>query len=657
MTLACLTATVLAEQLLRIFDPANVVMLFLLIVVLSSLRWGVARRLGGAAVGTVLRLFLCAPRGSFHVNDTQYLFTFVLMLGVALVCGQLMARLRHEARVAAERERRAGALARLARDLSGALTQEQVVEIALSTVSGVFDAQAGLLLPDADERLRPAGGGSCPMDDSIARWAMDHGQQAGQGTDTLPAAPARYVPLAAPVRMRGVLVLQLRAPQRLEVPEEQRLLEACASQVALALERQHFVAVAQQTQIAMEGERMRNTLLSAVSHDLRTPLTTILGAAEAAQRHVPPGGAADMLEQVRIQAQAMQRLVENLLDMARLQQGGVHLQREWLPLDEVVGSALRQMRARLHEHPVSTDVPASLPLLQLDAVLMERVLVNLLDNAAKYTPAGTPLTIHAREQDGEVLVAVQDGGPGLPPHLPVETLFEPFTRGTAESTVSGIGLGLALVRSIVEAHGGRIEAAAARQAPAPCSRCAFRCRSSHCSIRVLRHEHAHQPHPDDRGRPRHPPLRAPGAGGRGLAGLRGRQRAPGPDRGGEPPARSGHPRPGPAGCRRQAGSHRAARMVLRARARAFRARARGRKVAALDAGADDYLVKPFGVPELLARLRVMLRRRQQLGPQAAQLHPARCTSARCRWTWPRTRCGVRASRCTSRPSNSACWRR
>jgi two-component system sensor histidine kinase KdpD len=444
VTLACLAATLLAEQLLRVFDPANVVMLFLLIVVLSSLRWG--RGPGAwAALLSVLCFdyFFVPPRGSFHVNDTQYLFTFVLMLGVALVCGQLMARLRHEARVAAERERRAGALARLARDLSGALTQEQVVEIALSTVSGVFDAQAGLLLPDADERLRPAEGSACAMDDSIARWAMDHGQQAGQGTDTLPAAPARYVPLAAPVRMRGVLVLQLRAPQRLEVPEEQRLLEACASQVALALERQHFVD----------------------SHDLRTPLTTILGAAEAAQRHVPPGGAADMLEQVSTQAQAMQRLVENLLDMARLQQGGVHLQREWLPLDEVVGSALRQMRARLGQHPVGTDVPADLPLLQLDALLMERVLVNLLDNAAKYTPAGTPLAISAQVQDGELLLCVRDGGPGLPPHLPVETLFEPFTRGTAESTVSGIGLGLALVRSIVEAHGGHIEAAAARPGP------------------------------------------------------------------------------------------------------------------------------------------------------------------------------------------------
>ncbi|MDR0226929.1 MAG: sensor histidine kinase KdpD [Burkholderiaceae bacterium] len=470
VTLACLAATLLAEQLLRIFDPANVVMLFLLIVVLSSLRWG--RGPGAwAALLSVLCFdyFFVPPRGSFHVNDTQYLFTFVLMLGVALVCGQLMARLRHEARVAAERERRAGALARLARDLSGALTQEQVAEIALRTVSGVFEAQAGLLLPDEDERLVAVAGSACAMDESIARWSMDHGQPAGQGTDTLPAAPARYVPLAAPVRMRGVLVLQLRRPRNLDVPEEQRLLEACASQVALALERQHFVAVAQQTQVAMEGERMRNTLLSAVSHDLRTPLTTILGAAEAAQRRVPPGDAADMLEQVRSQAQAMQRLVENLLDMARLQQGGVHLQREWLPLDEVVGSALRQMRARLQQHPVSTDVPADLPLLQLDALLMERVLVNLLDNAAKYTPAGTPLAVRARlvqeDMREEVQLDVQDAGPGLPGHLPPQALFEPFTRGSPESTVSGIGLGLSLVRSIVDAHGGRIEALPALPGP------------------------------------------------------------------------------------------------------------------------------------------------------------------------------------------------
>ncbi|WP_027014170.1 DUF4118 domain-containing protein [Comamonas composti] len=465
-TLACLAATLLAELLMRVFEPANVVMLFLLVVVLSALRWG--RGPGAwAALLSVLcfDFFFVPPRDSFHVNDTQYLFTFSLMLGVALVCGQLMARLRHEARVAAERERRAGALARLARDLSAALTREQVVQIALGTVSGVFHAQAALMLADDSEALELAPGSLCVVDESIARWVMDHGRHAGQGTDTLPAAPARYVPLAAPVHMRGVLVLQLQQPGHLDVPEEQRLLEACASQVALALERLHFVAVAQQTQLAMEGERMRNTLLAAVSHDLRTPLTTILGAAEAAQRHAGKEGAAEMLAQIQHQAQAMRQLVENLLDMARLQQGGVHLRHEWLPLDEVVGSALRQMKTSLAGRTVSTDLPADLPLLKLDGLLMERVLVNLLDNAVKYTSPGTGLHIGACVEGAELRLGLRDQGPGLPAGLVAESLFEPFTRGQAESTVSGIGLGLALARRIVEAHGGRIKAMAAEPGP------------------------------------------------------------------------------------------------------------------------------------------------------------------------------------------------
>ncbi|MEG1203280.1 MAG: DUF4118 domain-containing protein, partial [Comamonas sp.] len=293
-TLACFAATALAELLLQVFDPANVIMLFLLVVVLSALRWG-----RGPGAWAALLAVLCfdfyfvPPRNSLSVNDTQYLFTFSLMLGVALVCGQLMARLRHEARVAAERERRAGALARLARDLSGALKQEQVAQIALTTITGVFDAQAALLLPDANEQLHTMPGSEAPADASIARWSLEHGQMAGHGTGTLAAAPALYVPLMAPVRARGVLALLLRSPQRLDVPEERRLLDACASQIALALERVHFVEVAQQTQIAMEGERMRNTLLSAVSHDLRTPLTSILGAAQTALPHAPPGAVAD----------------------------------------------------------------------------------------------------------------------------------------------------------------------------------------------------------------------------------------------------------------------------------------------------------------------------------------------------------------------------
>ncbi|WP_218242279.1 sensor histidine kinase [Comamonas fluminis] len=458
-TLACLAATGVAELLLNVFDPANVVMLFLLVVVLSALRWGQGPGAWAALVSVLLfDYFFVPPIDSFSVNDTQYIFTFCLMLGVALVCGQLMARLRHEARVAAERERRAGALARLARDLSGALKQEQVVQIALGTVSGVFDAQTGLLLPDAAEQLHVAQGSEGNIDISIGRWSMEHGQSAGQGTDTLAASPALYVPLMAPVRARGVLVLHLRAPERLRVPEERRLLDACASQIALALERVHFVEVAQQTQIAMEGERMRNTLLSAVSHDLRTPLTGILGAAQTALPHAAPGPVNDMLVQIRNQAQSMQQLVDNLLAMARLQQGGVHLKREWLPVEELVGSALRQMHERLAGHTVRTALPVDLPLLQVDGVLMERVLVNLLDNAVKYTPQGTAIEIAARMEGQDCLLVLQDAGPGLPQHLSAQALFEPFTRGVSESSVAGMGLGLTLAQRIVQAHGGSLQA-------------------------------------------------------------------------------------------------------------------------------------------------------------------------------------------------------
>ncbi|MDR2333499.1 MAG: sensor histidine kinase KdpD [Burkholderiaceae bacterium] len=470
-TLACLAVTALAEMLLQVFDPANVVMVFLLTVILSALRWGRGPGAWAALLAVLcFDFFFVQPRGSFSIADTQYLFTFALMLGVALVCGQLMARLRHEAHVAAERERRVGALARLARDLSGALTQEQVAEIALGTVSGVFDARAGLLLPDPGERLQLVAGSAVTPDVSLARWSMEHGQMAGRGTDTLHAASALYVPLQAPVRGRGVLALEMRSPARLDVPEERRLLEACASQIALALERVHFVEVAQQTQIAMEGERMRNTLLSAVSHDLRTPLTSILGAAQAALPHVPQGPGHEMLVQLRNQAQSMQQLVENLLAMARMQQGGVHLKREWIPVEELVGSALQQLRDRLAGHPVRTDLPAHLPLLSIDGTMMERVLVNLLDNACRYTPEGTLLRIAARVDSSvngaeQLVLSIADSGPGLPAQMAESELFEPFTRGVSESSISGIGLGLALARRIVEAHGGTLTAHSAEPGP------------------------------------------------------------------------------------------------------------------------------------------------------------------------------------------------
>ena len=454
-SLACFAASAVAALLLQVFDLANVVMLFLLTVVLVALRFGRGPGVWAAMLAVLcFDFFFVQPRYSFTVNDTQYFFTFALMLGIALITGQLTARLRHEARTAAARERRATSLARLARDLSAALTVEHISEVALRTFSGVFEARVGLALPDAADGVHSVSASGLPIDDSIAQWTYDHGQAAGQGTDTLSAAKGCYLPLKAPMRVRGVLVLELAQSERLNDPQERRLLEACMSQLAIALERVHFVEVAQSTLVQMEGEKMRNTLLAAISHDLRTPLTTLIGAADTALPHAPPGPLTELLNGIHEQATSMQRLIENLLDMARMQERGVRLNRQWHSLEEVVGSALRQLREPLALHRVRTTLDPQLPLVDIDALLIERVLVNLLDNAAKYTPPGTVITVAARAVADTIVLEVSDTGPGKAP----ANLFEPFARGQQESSVAGIGLGLALAKRIVEAHGGHIHA-------------------------------------------------------------------------------------------------------------------------------------------------------------------------------------------------------
>ncbi len=457
-TLACLVATALASPLLQVFELANVVMVFLLTVAIVALRWGRGPGAWAAFLAVAcFDFFFVSPRLSMSVGDTQYVFTFGLMLAVALIVGQLTARLRRAARVAEARERRAVALARLARALSGALTAEQIEEIALRDFKGDFLAGVGLALPDAEDRVRAVRGSAIGVDESIAQWVYDHAEAAGAGTDTLAAARARYLPLKAPMRVRGVLALEFAQEGVLAEPEEQRLLEACCNQLALALERVHFVEVAQNTLVAIEGERMRNTLLSAMSHDLRTPLTTILGAAQAVAPQIRSQPAEALVASIGEQAQAMLRLIENLLDLARLQSHGVELKRQWHSLEELLGIALRELREPLRAHPVTVDIPADFPLLEVDATLIERVLVNLLDNAAKHTPGGTPIEVRVRHEGGSALVEVSDSGPGLPP-VAVDKLFDPFERGRRESAVAGAGLGLALVRRIVQAHGGRVEA-------------------------------------------------------------------------------------------------------------------------------------------------------------------------------------------------------
>ena len=461
--LVCLGTALAATPLLPHFDLANIVMLFLLAVVGVAVRWGRGPAVLAAVVNVVaFDVLFVPPRFSFAIHDWQYLLTFAVMLIVGLIVGQLTARFRYQAQVASAREKRARYLYEMSRELSGALAAEQVIEISERCVEASFRVKARLLLPDDADRLQPppVRPGKPKVDLAIAQWCFNRNDPAGLGTDTLPAASLLYLPLKAPLRTRGVLAVAPEQRRLLMIPEQRRLLDTFAALIAIALERVHFAAVARDTLVKMEAERQRNSLLAALSHDLRTPLTALIGLAEtlALELAAEESPHQESLTAIREQAVRMALLADNLLDMAKLQTGGVRLRKDWQSLEELVGSAVRMLEQPLREHPLRLALDPELPLVNCDAVLIERVLVNLLENAAKYTPADTVIGVSATAESDWLTVEVWDEGPGLPAGREL-ALFEKFTRGQAESAVPGVGLGLAICRAIIEAHGGQIQAA------------------------------------------------------------------------------------------------------------------------------------------------------------------------------------------------------
>ncbi|UEP20534.1 DUF4118 domain-containing protein [Burkholderia ambifaria] len=477
----CAAITGVASVVSARLDLTNLVMLYLLGVVFSAVRLG----RGPGVLQSFLSVaafdyFFVPPRMSFSVSDTQYLLTFFGMLLTSLVISHLTSTLTRQASIAQRRERRTGAIYAMARELGAALTTEQIVEIGSRHVGEVFRARVAFLLPDSADQVRQkieepdavVTLTGADLDCDVGQWVYDQQKPAGRGTDTLPATTALYLPLKAPMRTRGVLAVASRDPRELEVPEQLRMLDAFAAQIALALERVHYVEIARDALVNMESERLRNSLLSAISHDLRTPLTTIVGFssmlanARAAAPHTPAAERfaqreGELVDAIHDEALRMTGIVTNLLDMARLQAGSVQLKREWSLLEETVGAALAACKRVLAQHPARVSLPADLPLVQMDAVLMERLFTNLFENAAKYTPADTPIDIGAERvtDDGHpfVRVHVDDHGPGLPSGMETR-IFDKFTRGEKESATPGIGLGLAICRAIVEAHGGRIGA-------------------------------------------------------------------------------------------------------------------------------------------------------------------------------------------------------
>jgi two-component system sensor histidine kinase KdpD len=456
--------TAIAWLMFDHFDLANLIMVYLLGVVVVASRYGRGPSALSSFLGVLFfDVFFVPPRFSLAVSDTQYLLTFAVMLSVALVISGMTASIRHQARIAGHRERRVSTLYAMSSELAATRGEDNLLRIAVKHLSEVFEAQVTALLPDAAGRITyPRGQGapqSCHGSDlSVAQWVFDHGQMAGQGTDTLPGGEMVYLPLKAASGMVGVLALLPLNPARIALPEQQRLLETFTSQIALALERVRLAAEAHSTQLKMETEQLRNTLLSAISHDLRTPLAAIMGASSSLVRDndkLNEHARLELGQAIYDEAIRMAGMANNLLDMARLEAGAVVLNRQWQPLEEVVGGALAGLSARIANHPVTVRLPQDLPLVEIDSMLIERVFANLLENAVKYTPPGTAIKISAVTGQDEMIVTVADQGHGIPAGEE-NLIFEKFHRIASEGNQGGAGIGLTICRSIVEVHGGRI---------------------------------------------------------------------------------------------------------------------------------------------------------------------------------------------------------
>jgi two-component system sensor histidine kinase KdpD len=383
------------------------------------------------------------------------------MFVVAFIISNLTLGTRTLAEAARLRERRTAALYGLSRELVQERKKERLGEITAKHISELFSSRVAVLLPEDEKRLTQVASfpGSFLLDEkdfSVAQWVFDHQKPAGLGTDTLPSAKTLYLPLNASSGIVGVVGIQPEiAIERFDSVQSQ-LLESFANQAAMAFERVFLAKQAQNALMQAEKEALRNTLLSSISHDLRTPLSAITGAVSTLLQKntaLKPETRLDLLETIQEEADHLNRIIRNVLDMMRLESGAVTIKKEWQSLEEIVGLVLNRLSEKLKHYSLTTRIPRSLPLILGDGVLLEQVLMNLFENAMKYTPPESSLELLASVQEKTILVELADRGPGIPSDQ-LENIFQKFVRGHLQA--EGAGLGLVICRSIVAGHGGRI---------------------------------------------------------------------------------------------------------------------------------------------------------------------------------------------------------
>ena len=462
---AALVAAVtgLGSLLFPYVDRSDLIMLYMVGIMLAAVRFG----RGPSTMATVLSVaafdfFYVPPYLTFAVSDGQYVLTFAVMLTVGLLISTLTSRIRLQVEAARVRERRTAALYSLSRELSQLRHKVSIASCAARHIGETLGARVAVLLADERGDLAAVQGTDAalvadPRELSVARWAFAHGP-AGRNTDTLPGAAATHLPLIAAGRTIGVVTVD-RGERPRDTAADQ-LLETFCRQTALALHRVLLAQDAQSAELRARAEELRSSLLSSVSHDLRTPLAAITGAATTLLEggpELPKEAHRDLAEAIREEAERLARLVANVLDMSRLESGELVLRREWTPIEEPIGAALGRLEGRLAGRPVDLHIEPGLPLVALDVVLIEQLLVNLLENALKYTPPGTALAVHATRDGEGIVLEILDRGAGIPEEA-LPRIFDKFVRAGGPPGTQGVGLGLAICRAVAEAHGGVIAA-------------------------------------------------------------------------------------------------------------------------------------------------------------------------------------------------------
>jgi two-component system sensor histidine kinase KdpD len=446
---------------------ANVALVLLVAVLAAAVTFGLWPSLFACLVSALAyNFFFLPPLYTFTIADPENVITLLVFVLVAAIASNLTARVRMQAIVARQRAATTEDLYRFSRKLAGIATLDDLLWATAYQMAHMLRLHVVLLLPEGEELNVRAG---YPPEDTLedadlaaAKWTVQHGQEAGRGADTLPGARRLFLPMRTSRGVVAVIGLDSSRDGALLTSDQRRLLDSLADQTALAIERLHLSEEMDRARVAAETEKLRSALLTSISHDLRTPLASILGSATSLKqyrRQMDEGDQEQLLGTIQEEAERLNHFIANLLDMTRLESGALAPNLEPVDLGDVVGSVLRRVMPLVQQHKITLDVEQGLPMPRLDPVLFEQVLFNLLDNAAKYAPAGTAITLRARREGAALKLQVLDEGPGLPEE-DRERVFDKFYRVRAgDKKRAGTGLGLAIARGFMEAMGGTITAA------------------------------------------------------------------------------------------------------------------------------------------------------------------------------------------------------